>query len=373
MTPRTRLLTPIACAFVLVLAACGSDDSSSTATSAAVAPTTAGNTTTATETTATAAPVDTTDTTEAGTASGEATTATTGAGRPGGGPPGLGGGGTAPAATHAAVTYATLSAAQTLDIWLPEAATAPMPLVVYVHGGAFKVGDSAMAGSKVQPLLDAGFAVASVNYRLSGEALFPAAIQDVKAAIRYLRANAATYGYDPDRIAAWGESAGGNLVALLGTTSGQDTPLDDPALGNADVSSDVQAVVDWFGPTDFGLMDTQAAEAGNKCTSPEQHDPASSPESAYIGAEVQTALDVVAQANPITYVSTATSLPPFSIAHGDADCNVPYQQSEILAEALTAGGHTVELTILTGASHADARFDSELMAPTIDWLTSVLG
>jgi hypothetical protein len=84
------------------------------------------------------------------------------------------------------------------------------------------------------------------------------------------------------------------------------------------VSSDVQAVVDWFGPTDFALMDTQAGEPGNKCTSPEEHDPASSPESAYIGAEIQAALDTVAQANPITYIETATSLPAFSIAHGKA-------------------------------------------------------
>ncbi len=302
-----------------------------------------------------------------------ATPSATDSGRPAGGPPGMGGSGSAPAATHSAVAYASMSASQTVDIWLPADSAAPMPLVIYVHGGAFRMGDSAMAGGKVQPLLDAGFAVASVNYRLSGEALFPAAIQDVKAAVRFLRANATTYGYDSNRFAAWGESAGGNLVALLGTTSGQTTSLDDPALGSADVSSDVQAVVDWFGPTDFALMDTQAGEAGNKCTSPEEHNPASSPESAYIGAAIQTALDTVAQANPITYIKSATSLPPFSIAHGDNDCNVPYQQSAILAEALKAAGHDADLTILTDAAHADARFDTELMAPTITWLATVFG
>lgn len=362
MNPRFHLLTAVLTVTALALAACGSDSEESAATDT-------------TDTTAASAAADTTtdaaDTTDAATTT-EAATATTAAAPAGGRPTGMGGGGTAPAATYAAVAYASLSDSQTVDIWLPDGATDPMPLVIYVHGGAFKMGDSAMAGAKVQPLLDAGFAVASVNYRLSGEAIFPAAIQDVKAAVRFLRANAATYGYDPDRFGAWGESAGGNLVALLGTTSGQTTFLDDPALGNADVSSDVQAVVDWFGPTDFGLMDAQAAETGNKCTSPEQHDPASSPESAYIGAEIQTALDVVAQANPITYIATADTLPPFSIAHGDNDCNVPYQQSQILADALTAAGHEVDLTILTDASHADARFDSELMAPTIDWLTTAL-
>jgi acetyl esterase/lipase len=186
----------------------------------------------------------------------------------------------------------------------------------------------------------------------------------VKAAVRFLRANAETYGYDADRFGAWGESAGGNLVSLLGTTSGQSTSLDDPSLGNADVSSDVQAVVSWFGPTDFAQMDTQSAIEGNKCTSPEQHDPASSPESAYVGAEIQTVPDLVAQANPITYIESATSLPPFSVAHGDADCNVPFQQSEILAAALTDAGHEVDFTLLADATHADARFE---------WLSEVLG
>jgi acetyl esterase/lipase len=363
MSPRPRHLTTSLTALLPVtahaLGACGSDDDASPAEPTAAA------TTGADAPAATDAPA-TTDATPAT----DAPAATTADGPPAGGRPSMGG--TAPPATHAGIAYASVSAAQTVDIWLPADTTEPMPLVIYVHGGAFRMGDSSMAGGKVEPLLEAGFAVASVNYRLSGEALFPAAIQDVKAAVRFLRANATTYGYDPDRFAAWGESAGGNLVALLGTTSGQDTFLDDPALGNADVSSDVQAVVDWFGPTDFGLMDTQAAEPGNTCTDPESHDPASSPESAYLGAAVQTVLDLVAQANPITYVATATTLPPFSIAHGDDDCNVPYQQSQILADALSAAGHEVDLTILSGASHADARFDGELLAPTIAWLASVL-
>lgn len=244
--------------------------------------------------------------------------------------------------------------------------------MIYIHGGAFKLGNSGMVGSKVQPLLDAGYAVASINYRLSGEALFPAALQDAKAAVRWLRANAAQYNIEPNRFAAWGESAGGNLVALLGTTSDQETMLDDPALGNAAVSSAVQAVVDWFGPTDFAQMDTQAAVDGNKCTNPEIHDSASSPESVYIGAALPTAKDIVAQANPITYIATATSLPAFSVAHGDADCNVPYQQSQILVEAIQQAGANATLTILTDGQHADPQFDATLLTPTIAWLDTVL-
>jgi acetyl esterase/lipase len=279
-----------------------------------------------------------------------------------------GGSGTAaPAATHANLPYATTSAAQVLDLWIPAEATAATPLVIYIHGGAFMGGDKGMVGGKVQPLLDAGFAVASVNYRLSGEALFPAGVQDVKAAVRWLRANAATYNVDPERFAAWGESAGGHLAAIIGTSGDQATLLDDPSLGNADVSSAVQAVVDWFGPTDFLQMDVQAASGGG-CTAPQVHDPADSPESAWVGGALQTVPDVVAQANPITYIVTAEDLPAFSVAHGDADCNVPFQQSQILADALTAAGATIELTILPGAAHADAQFDGTLLTPTIAWL-----
>ena len=215
------------------------------------------------------------------------------------GRPGLGGtgAGSVSAATHADLVYANESPAQVLDLWLPPDTTRATPLVVYVHGGAFKGGDKNMVGAKVQPLLDAGYAVASVNYRLSPEATFPAGAQDVKAAVRWLRANAGTYNLDADRFAAWGESAGGTLVSLLGTTGDQATVLDDPALGNVGVSSAVQAVVHWYGPTDFLQMDSMSASGGG-CTSPEQHDPASSPESLWMGAAIQTVPQTVAAGQP---------------------------------------------------------------------------
>lgn len=120
--------------------------------------------------------------------------------------------------TAADVAYAELSEAQKLDLYVPETGEAPYPLVIYIHGGAFMMGDKAMSANELDPLINAGFAVASLNYRLSGEALFPAQVHDVKAAVRWLRANAETYGIDPDNFAAWGASAGGNLVAMLGTT-----------------------------------------------------------------------------------------------------------------------------------------------------------
>lgn len=338
----------IAIAASLLLNACGTDD-----TTSADGSTTTAKASTTTTTTTTEGPGD-------------------GGMRGPGGGPGGGSFGTAPTATKADVAYATTSPAQTLDIWQPASSDAPAPLVIYIHGGAFKGGDKAMVGGKVQPLLDAGYAVASLNYRLSGEALFPSGAQDVKAAVRWLRANASTYNLDPNRFAAWGESAGGHLVALLGTTSDQKTLLDDAKLGNADTSSAVQAVVDWYGPTDFAQMDAQASSGEGGCTSPESHDPASSPESLWVGGAVQENKDVVAQANPITYIATATKLPAFSIAHGDADCNVPFQQSKILADALQKAGAEPELTILPGATHADAQFDGTLLTPTIEWLGTAL-
>jgi len=344
--PRVLRSAPVlALVAVVALAACGSSDDSSSAT------TTAPSTTAVTATSTTAA-----------------TGPDFGPGGPGG-PSGV----PAPTPTESDIAYADTSSAQTLDLWLPEGTDEPVPLVVWIHGGAFKLGDKSMVGGTVQPLLDAGYAVASLNYRLSGEAVFPAGPQDVKAAVRFLRANADEYGLNPDQFAAWGGSAGGNLAALLGTTGDQDTVLDDPALGNADTSSAMQAVVDWFGPTDFLQMDTQAASGEGGCTAPEQHDPASSPESEYLGAPIQTVPDDADAANPITYIATADELPPFQIAHGDADCNVPFQQSEILADAIEAAGGEVTLTILPGATHADPQFDATQVEPAIAFLDETFG
>ena len=130
-------------------------------------------------------------------------------------------------ATYSNVAYASKSASQILDLWTPEGADEPVPLVIFVHGGGFVGGDKSMEDAYVAPVIDAGYAAASLDYRLSGEAPFPAAVQDVKAAVRFLRANAVRYGLDPGRFAAWGESAGGYLVAMIGTTGDQATVADD--------------------------------------------------------------------------------------------------------------------------------------------------
>jgi acetyl esterase/lipase len=218
-----------------------------------------------------------------------------------------------------------------------------------------------------QELLDEGFAVAAVNYRLSAEALYPAGAQDVKAAVRHLRANADEYNINPDMVAAWGQSAGGYLASMLGATGDQETLFDDPALGNAEQSSAVQAVVSWFGPSDFTTMDEQAADV-TACTGNSQaHGSGDSPESAWLGEAVNTS-DMAASTDLTSYVATAGSLPAWYLAHGDADCNVPSGQSAELKSALNAAGATSVLVELEGAGHNDPAFDATQLTPTVNFL-----
>jgi acetyl esterase/lipase len=251
-----------------------------------------------------------------------------------------------PQPDHADLAYASLSPAQTLDIYLPEG-DGPFPLVINIHGGGFRMGDKDMLDAPIlEALLAKGIAVATINYRLSSEARFPAAIQDSKAAVRFLRANASIYRLDPDRFLAFGQSAGGNLASLIGTT-GNTAVFDNPALGNPGVSSSVVAVIDWFGPSDFSLLDKHATEQG--C--PPDHGAADSPESTYLGAPIATVPDKVKAANPITYIDAKD--PPFLVQKGADDCLVPVGQSRVLAEALQQAGVATKLEILQGAGHGD--------------------
>jgi acetyl esterase/lipase len=227
---------------------------------------------------------------------------------------------------------------QKLDLYVPPG-EGPFPLLVWVHGGAWR------AGSKdhppALPWLKRKVAVASVNYRLSQHAVFPAQIEDCKAAIRWLRANGANYHLDPNRLVVWGASAGGHLVALLGTT-GDISKFD---VGeHLDQSSAVTAVVDWFGPTDFLRMNPMAGDLGTM-----DHDAPDSPESLLIGGPVGENPDKVMRANPITYISSGD--PPFLIMHGDKDPLVAHGQSVILLNALRDAGVTAELYTVKGAGH----------------------
>jgi acetyl esterase/lipase len=254
------------------------------------------------------------------------------------------------------ISYATISPAQKLDIYLPDEGDGPFPVIISIHGGAFMFGDK--ADGQVNPMLEGlkhGYAVVSINYRLSGEALFPKNINDVKAAIRWVRANAASYKMNPEKIALWGGSAGGNLSALAGT-SGDVKELDDLSLGNANQSSRVQAVVDWFGPTNFLLMDEQLIATGN---GKPDHSEANSPESKLMGQKITEIPSKVQLANPETYISKDD--PPFLIEHGTKDQLVPTQQSINFAAKLTAvlGKEKVTIRLLEDTRHGGPQFETK--------------
>jgi len=253
------------------------------------------------------------------------------------------------------IAYAPTSAAQQLDIYLPESGEGPFPVIVYTHGGAFAIGNkrdlhvlSYLHG------LERGYAVVSVGYRLSGESVFPAGLQDVKAAVRWLRAHAGEYHLDADRLAACGGSSGANYAAMLCVS--ENVPLfEDPLLGNSGYPTSVQAAVDWFGPTDFLKMDRHLAVSG---LGPCDHNEADSPESRYLGGRITEIPEKVALANPMTYVHSGMA--PILIQHGRADCLVPFQQSVEFARVIEerVGCDRFELDLFDDAGHDDLVFDA---------------
>jgi acetyl esterase/lipase len=255
------------------------------------------------------------------------------------------------------VSYASQSPSQKMDIYLPEEGNGPFPVILVVHGGAFMFGSKGETIS--EPMLQGiyhGYAVADINYRLSGEAIFPAQTYDCKAAVRFLRANAAQYRLDGSHIAAWGPSAGGHLVAMLGASAGVKA-LEDLEMGNPLESSAVQAVVDWCGPAeDFIRMDIEFQES--RLGTPD-HSAEFSPESCLLGQKITEVPELVAFASPMTYITAG--VPPFLIQHGAIDHVVPVQQSINFASALArkAGLEKVILEVLPGVDHhGDPAFET---------------
>lgn len=233
---------------------------------------------------------------------------------------------------------ATDNPRQKLDLYLPKTRMddKPLPVVVFIHGGAWQAGDKRGGFGTVAPLVESGeYAGVSVGYRLTGEAIWPAQIHDCKAAIRWLRANAKKYNLDPDKIGVTGTSAGGHLVAMLGT-SGDVKELEGKLGEHLSESSRVTCVVDQFGPTDLLAM------GGS-------HNNPNSPESKLVGGAVQETQKVAREASATTHVSKDD--PPFMLLHGTNDNVVPFNQSELLHEALRKGGVESMLVPVEGAGH----------------------
>jgi len=261
------------------------------------------------------------------------------------------------------IPYANQSKAQCLDLYLPEEGDGPFPLVVHLHGGGFGMGDKRddHMDTYLQGLHH-GYAIASVEYRLSGEAIFPAAVLDCREAFRFLRRNAAKYSIDPNRICALGGSAGGNLAAIMGMNIPNGAFPGEEGM-SFDGDCTVQAAVDQFGPMDFRPMDDQARANG---VSFADHDTPESAESSYMGGALPELSDEwLAKANPATYISE--KMAPMLVEHGCMDRLVPFMQSVNFVNAICQklGAGRVEFVPLPNADHKDKEYSS-------DWNMKVL-
>ena len=250
------------------------------------------------------------------------------------------------------------SKAQTIDIYLPDEGEGPFPLVVHIHGGGFAFGDKRddhmdayLGGIKL------GFAVASVEYRVSSEAVFPAAVLDCREAIRFLRENAALFSFDPERIGLIGGSAGANLCAMLAMNVPNGQFPSEDVRDIRESQPFVKTAVCQFGPMNFATMEAQARANGISAT---HENMADMPESAYIGAPIDKApAERIAAANPATYASPAMS--PILVQHGTRDHLVPFEQSREFVDEVTkkAGADKVTYVPLEGADHEDKLFVAE--------------
>jgi acetyl esterase/lipase len=253
-------------------------------------------------------------------------------------PAGRGGGGAqggapqGPPPTQADIEYAPAEPAGSnghkLDIYMPAAATTPVPVVIWTGGSAWLADTGKrLAGGVAVQLNPAGYAVAGVSIRSSSQVKFPGQLHDIKAAIRFLRANATRYGLDPNHIAIIGDSSGGWTSAMAGLTG--DAPEMEGTVGTTGVSSAVQAAVAFYPPTNFLEMDRYMLR---KCEGTACHDTDQSPESRLVGCAIQTCPDKVRAATPMTYITPAD--PPLLILHGNSDQLVPHNQGEQLYMAL---------------------------------------
>ncbi len=242
-----------------------------------------------------------------------------------------------------------------LDIYRPEKAEHPLPVIVWIHGGGWRGGSRTIC--RALPMSGQGYAVVSIDYRLSGQASFPAQLHDCKAAVRWIRAHARQYGFDPNRIGVWGSSAGGHLAALLGTTV-EVKELEGTVGDNLEYSSRVQAVCDFFGPTNLTRM-------REIIVNPERAEHATNVVEQLLGGPLRENMDKAKAASPALHVTKNAS--PFLIVHGDKDATVPLRQSELLTDALRQAGVEVTLHVVKGGGHG---FGGEFGHPAIETMVT---
>ncbi len=250
-----------------------------------------------------------------------------------------------------------------LDLIVPSDLEGPAPLVIYIHGGAWLMGNKGSALKFASGLLDRGFIVADINYRLSSDSVFPAQIFDCKAAVRWLKSQAGKYMIDTNRIGVIGSSAGGHLALLLGFASGV-AELEGLHLGSSGYSSKVQAVVDFYGPSDFNYIDGYYPEA---CPSQGNINGLFSPVSLLLGCPPKNCPDKSVLASPITHLDPSDT--PALIYQGINDCTVPPIQSTIVDSALRAN-NIYSVLVELDAGHA-FRPTPEQMLQMYDFLMAV--
>lgn len=245
------------------------------------------------------------------------------------------------------VSYSSASSTCKLDIFLPSTGDGPFPVVIWIHGGAFKMGSKSNPQS-LTALNTAGFAVVSIDYRLSTEAKWPAQLDDLKACVKFLKTNAATYSLNPDKMASWGASAGAHLSCMMGAALASD-----PA-------TRIQATVSWFPPMHFYYMDADMALSGtSRCTG--ANGDASSPESALLGVTVSQNEAACYAASPISFIDTMnvnTPIPNFLLMHGGKDCNIGANQSVRFNTAITNrfGSGKSQYVFLANGTHGGGDF-----------------
>jgi acetyl esterase/lipase len=262
--------------------------------------------------------------------------------------------------TIADIPYATIGARTlTLDLHRPAGVAHP-PLLVWVHGGAWRQGSKTTAPTG---FVERGFAVASLDFRLSTEARFPAMVHDIKGAIRFLRANAATYGYRTDRIAIGGDSSGGHLAALVGVTAGS-AELEGTIGGHREQSSAVQAILDYYGATDLMTILDQSTPFGLGVRRPALD--------LLLGGPPDTVKALAELASPVTHVDASD--PPLFIFHGDRDPQMPINQSHELQGAYEQLGLDVTFVVVHGSAHGgDAFYTGKNLDRAVDFLRRTIG